>query len=187
MATSQTLVKTTSPDLLNALIGFCTEYASPPLVDSEHVLDGFGCNRTLPSDGNDFVVVTPISQTREGTNIPLFPAGEDQQELREYVAVDVQIDCYSANNFDAMDRAQTYETVTRSDVGVAFFKRFDIDCQYSDSSRNISAVLDDDRYVSRWTLVIRLGYWKSVKVTQQFFNSVNIGLKEADVHFKPKD
>lgn len=43
-------------DILNACIKFCYNFAAPALTDEMHVLDGFGNNRTLPKDGNDFAL-----------------------------------------------------------------------------------------------------------------------------------
>ncbi len=176
----------TTQKLLSALIDFCTTYATPALADDMHVLAGFGNRITLPADGNDICIVTPISQTRSGTTIERYERdGPDTQELREYVDLDVQIDCYSTNLFDARQRAATLETVARSSVGVAHFLKYDIDCLYSDTVQNLSAVIDSGQYVSRWMLLLHLGYWKRVEVAQDFFSAVDVRLKNVDVHFKP--
>ena len=106
-------------DILNACIKFCYNFAAPALPDEMHVLDGFGNNRTLPKDGNDFCIVAPFRQSRSGSNIESWkPDGEEVMELAEYVNLDIQIDVYSTNIFDALERAQTFETVARSDFGV---------------------------------------------------------------------
>lgn len=174
--------------LLPALIGFCSTFATPKLADQMHVLDGFGNNRTLPPDGNDFCVVTPITQTRSGTDVVhLEKDGQDVIELREYVDVDIQIDCYSGPRDPqaAYQRAQTYETVARSYFGVDFFKRFGLDCLYADSLQNLSADLDSKQYVSRWMLMLHLGYWKRVQLDQDYFTEATVGVKNVDVTFKP--
>lgn len=170
---------------LNALIAFCYQYASPKIIDENHVLDGFGKNRSLPPDSNDYCIVTPIVQTRSGTTVEEWDKVEDVQVLKEYVELDVQIDCYSTNNFDAMDRAQTYETIARSSAGVAFFNQFDMDCLYADGLRNLSSIIDDPCYVSRWTLTLHLGYWKQVRLGQDFFTSAQVNVDVVDVRFKP--
>lgn len=146
---------------------------------------GFANDLTLPADGNDCCVVTPIAQRRSGTNIERYPEGEEVQELLEHVELDVQIDCYSNNEFDALDRAATYETIGRSAIGVKFFERFNIGLLYTDSSQNLSSVLDSDRYVSRWTLTLHLSYWKTVKLGQDFFKTITIDVANVDVKFKP--
>lgn len=173
-------------DILNSLISFCFEFSAPALKDDMHVLDGFGNNRTLPKDGNDFCVVTPIRQARSGTNIEQWDAnGEDLLELQAYVDLDVQIDCYSTNIFDALERAQTYETVARSDYGVDHFEAFGIDCLYAEDVQNLSAVIDSKQYVSRWTLILHLGYWKRVKLAQDFFKTAGVNVINVDSKFKP--
>ena len=121
-------------DILNACIKFCYNFAAPALTDEMHVLDGFGNNRTLPKDGNDFCIVTPIRQSRSGSNIESWkPDGDEVMELAEYVNLDIQIDVYSTNIFDALERAQTYETVARSDFGVQHFLAFGIDCLFAEN------------------------------------------------------
>ena len=173
-------------DILNALIKFCFNFAAPTLADEMHVLDGFGNNRTLPKDGNDFCIVTPIRQARSGTNVERWKSdGDELMELAEYVDLDVQIDVYSTNIFDALERAQTYETVARSDFGVQHFAAFGIDCLYADDVQNLTAVMDSKQYVSRWTLVLHLGYWKRVKLAQDFFNTAIVDVVNVDSKFKP--
>lgn len=180
------VVDVTRSDILRSLIDFCFKFAAPSLVDDVHVLDGFGNNRALPSDGNDFCVVTPIAQNRSGTDIEEWDAaGTDEVELKEYVDLDVQIDCYSTNSFDAMERAQTFETVARSRYGVDHFLNYGIDCLFADGLQNLTAVLDSDQYVSRWTLVLHLGYWKRVKLAQDFFNTAIVDVIPVDTKFKP--
>lgn len=176
----------TQADILNALIGFCFNFSAPALVDKMHVIDGFGNNRALPSDGNDFCVVTPIAQARSGQTIEHWDDdGNEIAELREYVDLDVQIDCYSTNVFDAMERAQALETCARSSYGVEHFLGFGIDCLYAEGVRNLSAVIDSKQYVSRWTLTLHLGYWKRVQLAQDFFTTARVCVHNADSKFKP--
>lgn len=176
----------TQADILNALIGFCYQYSAPALPDEMHVVDGFGNNRTLPKDGNDFCIVTPITMSRSGTNIERWEEdGQELLELQEYVNLDVQIDCYSTNGFDAMERAQTLETVARSEYGVNHFLESGIDCLYAEGIQNLSAVIDAKQYVSRWMLTLHLGYWKRVKLAQDFFNTAIVDVVNVDSKFKP--
>lgn len=172
----------TQDDLLNALISFCNTYATPRLPDDIHVVSGFSNRITMPNDDNDACVVTPITQRRTGTTIERWFEGADTLELAEYVEIDVQVDCYSTNIFDARQRASTYETVTRSSVGVNFFNRFGLDCLYADDPQNLTAVIDSAQYVSRWSVVLHLGFWKRVEVAQEFFNALDVRVKNVDVH-----
>ena len=174
----------TQDDLLNALIAFCYSYATPRLMDDMHVVSGFSNRITMPSDDNDACVVTPIAQRRSGTTIERWFEGVDTLELAEYVELDVQVDCYSTNIFDARQRVSTYEAVARSSVGVGFFNAFGLDCLYADDPQNLTAIIDSAQYVSRWSVVLHLGYWKRVEVAQEFFNAVDVRVKNVDVHFK---
>lgn len=177
----------TTARLSEALTAFCLNYATPPLLDASHVRLGFDNQNPLPSDGNDFCVVTPISQRRVGTNIERWDRqGEEVLELREYVEMSVQLDCYSTNLFDARRRAQTYETICRSSVGVEHFAEYDIDCLYSEDCQNLSGVVDAAQYVSRWMVMLTLGYWKRVAVPEDFFSAADLNIVNVDVQFKPE-
>ena len=178
----------TTAKIQKALEDFCLNFATPPLADAMHVVLGFTNQRTLPSDGNDFCIVTPITQRRAGTTIEHWEKqGPGTIELREYVELDVQLDCFSSSIYEdhARQRAQTYETVCRSSVGVQHFREYDIDCLYSEGCTNLSAVIDSAQYVSRWMVMLHLGYWKRVSVSEDFFSAVDLRLINVDSHFKP--
>lgn len=176
----------TKTDILHALTSFCVTFSAPALADEDHVFYGYESNRSLPSDGNDFCVVTPIAQRRVGSNIERWePSGADEVELCEYVELDVQVDCYSTDSFSALERAQTYEAIARSFSGVDHFLTYGLDCLYADGLQNLTAVLDSSQYVSRWTLTLHLGYWKRLTLQQDFFFATTVDVVNVDTTFKP--
>ena len=105
--------------------------------------------------------------------------------LKEYVDLDVQIDCYSRNLFDAASRAQTFETIARSYAGVDLFAKHNIDCQYADGVQNLTAILDEAQYQTRWKVVLHLGYWRVVQIDQPFVDALDIDVQNVDVRFPP--
>ena len=175
----------TQSQLVKSVRDFCLNFASPALKDIDHVIVGYTNNLTLPSDGNDFCVVTPISERRLHTTKETDSKDVDSVHLSEYLETVVQIDCYSTNRKDARTRVESYELVARSRYGVDHFKKYQVDCQHADICRNTTAILDSDQYVSRWTTTLTLGIWKQVEITQDYFTDIDPELINVDAQFKP--
>lgn len=176
---------TTQSQLIKSVRDFCLKFATPALKDIEHVLVGYTNNFTLPTDGNDFCVVTPISERRLHTVNERDSLDSDTVELSEYLETVVQIDCYSTNRKDARTRVESYELVGRSRYGVEHFKQYKVDCQHADICRNNTGILDSDQYVSRWTTNLTLGIWKQADITQDYFTDIDPELINVDAKFKP--
>nr|DAH90063.1 MAG TPA: tail completion protein [Caudoviricetes sp.] len=176
----------TKSQLMESLQDFALEFATPALVDVDHAVIGFVNNATPPKDGNDFVVITPLSQTRVGTNAESDDdPTSDTVTLSEYVQCEIQLDCYSRKRKNARLRAQTYETIARSGPGARFFRRYGIDCQFASPCQNLTAVMDSGQYVSRWTTTLTVGFWKQVSTGQDYFTDVKPELVNVDIRFKP--
>lgn len=167
-----------------ALCDFISQFSTPTLP-ADHILYGQQSGQSLPSDTNDFCVFVPIAQTRSGTNNVQWSEGKDTAIIREYVNIVYQIDFYSNDITRAEMRAQTIETLARSYVGANFFRARKIDCLYAENVRNLTALLDDSSFTSRWSLEIRLGYNKLVEVSQDYFTEVKPNLINIDATFKP--
>ena len=176
---------TTPSKLIQSVREFCLNFSTPPLKDLAHVIVGYTNNLTLPPDGNDFCVVTPISERRLHTTKETDLDEKDSVQLAEYLESVVQIDCYSTNRTDARTRCESYELVARSRYGVEHFKKYNVDCQHADICRNTTAILDSDQYVSRWTTTLTLGIWKQVEITQDYFTEIEPELINVDLKFKP--
>lgn len=176
----------TTPNIIPALVDFITTFATPALADSNHVINGFERNIAPPKDKQDFCVIQPLRRARRGTTLQEYDkVGDDVIRLKEYVDLDVQIDCYSRNLFDAASRAQTFETVARSFAGVDLFSKHAIDCQNADGVQNLTAILDEAQYQSRWALTLHLGYWRTVEINQDYIEAMEIEIHNVDVRFPP--
>lgn len=176
----------TQANLFSAVEGFLIQFSTPELKDDgKHVLIGFSNDQTLPDDGNDFCVLSPLSFSRRGTNVEQWNGVEKAVTYLEYVDTSWQIDCYSGSPNWAQRRAQTYEIIARSEAGVNYFKPLGVDCQYADSVSNLSGVLDSAKYVARWGITLHLGFWKQVSVSFPFFDALTVNVKNVDVSFPP--
>ena len=181
------VVDVSQAQLFTGVESFLLQFSTPQLkADGQHVLPGYANDQTLPADGGDFCVYTPLFLSRRGTNVEDWgQAQAGTLGLGEYVETVWQIDCYSASMVAAQQMASTFELIARSAVGVDFFKPRSIDCLYGESLRNLSLVLDSRKYVSRWSLELHLGFWKQVSVQFDFFSSVAVDVVNVDCRFPP--
>lgn len=175
----------TESKLIQSVLDFCFKCSNPALADENHVIVGYTNNLTLPSDGNDFCVITPLSERRVHKTIESDPMVTDNINLSEYLECEIQIDCYSSNRKDARLRVEAFELIAKSSYGVNFFRQYGIDCQGADVCRNLTTVLDSDQYVSRWNTTLTLGQWKTVQLTQDYFTDIDPELINVDAKFRP--
>lgn len=170
-----------------ALKKFIAKFAQPSLKDINHVLNGYSNNLSLPIDGDDFCVVTVLSENRKGQTMQTFPLSPENSVIyRTYYEQVIQVDCYSRDIYNARYRAETLETLARTETGVEFFLENDFDLLYADGLRDLSAVLDSAQYVSRWIFNLYLGKWKQVTIEQQYFDTATVNVRNVDVAFPPK-
>lgn len=175
--------------ITEAFRSFLRKFAVPKYFndDSAHIINGFANDLGLPTDGNDFTVFSPVSMTRRGSTIETLNPLTETLDLHEYIDLVVQVDCYSSSRFDARDRAQAYELVGRSSYGVDHFKQYGLDLQYVEGLQNLTAVMDSDRYVPRWSLTFTLGFKRTLRLTQDGFKFVKVNIANVDVKFPPKE
>lgn len=182
------VVDLTQAQLFSGVEQFLLNFSTPALTaDGLHVIPGYANDQTLPADGGDFCVYTPLYMSRRGTNAEDWLAAPTEAvNYSEYVETVWQIDCYSASMVSAQQMAATFELIARSEAGVNFFNPLFIDCLYAENVRNLSLVLDSRKYVARWGLELHLGFWKQIQVPFPYFTSVNVNVVNVDVSFPPE-
>mgnify|MGYP000064327151 CR=1 FL=1 len=181
------VVDLTQAQLFAGVEQFLLNFSTPTLTDDGlHVIPGNANDQSLPADGGDFCIYTPLFMGRRGTNVEEWQAEPiDAVNYCEYVETVWQIDCFSQSMVNAQQMAQTFELIARSEAGVNFFKPLSVDCLFAENLRNLSFVLDSKKYVSRWSLELHLGFWKQIQVSFDFFTSVNVNVVNVDVSFPP--
>ena len=173
--------------LFLAVRDFIFTFSRPPLASLDQIYLGYNNNLSLPTDGNDFCVASALSENRRGTTLQHFaPSPSNEIAYRTYYEIAIQIDCYSADLFNARYRAEALETIARTESGVDLFAKHQFDLLYADGLRDVTGVLDSDIYVSRWTFNLYLGIWKEINLTQQYFNTANVNVVNVDSRFPPK-
>lgn len=181
------VVDITEAQLFCGVEQFLLNFSTPPLAaDGLHVIPGNANDQSLPADGGDFCIYTPLFMSRRGTNSEDWnTAPAEAVNYAEYVETVWQIDCFSRSMVSAQQLATTFELIARSEAGVNFFKPLSVDCLFAENLRNLSFVLDSKKYVSRWSLELHLGFWKQIQVSFDFFTSVNVNVVNVDVSFPP--
>ena len=181
------VVDLTQAQLFAGVEQFLLNFSTPTLTDDGlHVIPGNANDQSLPADGGDFCIYTPLFMSRRGTNSENWnTAPAEAVNYAEYVETVWQIDCFSRSMVSAQQLATTFELIARSEAGVNFFKPLSVDCLFAENLRNLSFVLDSKKYVSRWSLELHLGFWKQIQVSFDFFTSVNVNVVNVDVSFPP--
>lgn len=175
----------TQAQFFRALEEFILKFATPALVDDgRHVIPGYVDDQSLPPDGGDFVVYTPIQMERQGTTIEKWRE-DDKVSWAEYVQATIQIDCYSTSPVRAFQRVSTLEMIARSEAAVNHFNSLHMDCLYAENVRNLSAVLDSGKYVSRWSVELSVGFWKEAATPMEYFQTASVDVANVDVRFPP--
>lgn len=127
-------------------------------VSQARLFRGFQSQEVLPDD-NDYIVYTPISQTRIGTNVATLNADgvADKDNAPETNAkltrVDVQIDCYGDNAFDYAHGIETYARSVRCNEwlqqnGMA------LKVLYASDPINGTMIDDTEQYAPRWIVTL---------------------------------
>lgn len=182
-------VRVTWPDVIAAVQAFLNKYTG---VQIDHVICG-NYNRAALPNTDEIVLYYPLRYERHGTNIETFDAatvepGQDGS-LKNSTLVEVvfQVDCYSANGVNAMQRAQAVETIARSSGGVQFFDQYGISCLYASDIRDLTATMDAEQYVWRFMTELHLSFWSTVEQGLPWFEANSLELKNVDVVFPPLD
>lgn len=182
-------VRVTWPDVIAAVQAFLNKYTG---VQLDHIICG-NYNRAALPNTDEIVLYYPLRYERHGTNVETFDAaavepGQDGS-LKNSTLVEVvfQVDCYSANGVNAMQRAQAVETIARSSGGVQFFNQYNISCLYATDIRDLTATMDAEQYVWRFMTELHLSFWSTVKQGLPWFEATSLELKNVDVVFPPLD
>ena len=182
-------VRVTWPDVIAAVQAFLNKYTG---VQIDHVICG-NYNRAALPNTDEIVLYYPLRYERHGTNIETFDAAAVAQgqdgSLKNSTLVEVvfQVDCYSANGVNAMQRAQAVETIARSSGGVQFFNQYNISCLYATDIRDLTATMDAEQYVWRFMTELHLSFWTTVEQGLPWFEATSLELKNVDVVFPPLD
>lgn len=176
------------PDYMSAvydLIAYVTN------INGNKIFRGNQSREVLPKD-NDYIVYTPITQQRIGSNIEIMNAeGVDPSEnapetCSKLLQIDVQIDCYGDNGFSY---AEGIEIFAHSGRCRNWLMQSNLPIRVLYASNPIDGTLVDDtrQYVPRWIVTLSICTTVSNMDMIPWIEKVGIiSLKNIDVVYPPE-
>lgn len=174
------------PSLYKAVKAFLLTVIQPELAEDQ-ILAG-NTNRMVLPKGNDYVIVTPLLHLEHGTPVTTYSNRDEgyQAEIRRTIEVVVQVDFYSDSHETARLRAETLHTVAQTTLACDLLRPFGFSACYADPPRDMTAVLDANIFVPRWTTSLHLMYTHRVTASLGSFGSVSADIFNVDVKYPPK-
>lgn len=172
------------PDIYTVMHEYISIF-STPILPSDNIIIGWQNRSYLPLNTNEYAVISIIDTRRRGTNVQDWSKDPDSEEKLtvkelELVECSIQIDFCSDNN-NAQQRAQTIELVTRSQLGVKFFKLYGIAPLYADGIRDISYVDQSKQFVRRFMTTVHICYWTGVSTALDAITDFSLHIENVDV------
>jgi hypothetical protein len=156
-------------------------------IDPKYVVQG-QANRIPAPTATDNIVFTPILRERLNTNVVGYNSSTgtilDTRTDTQYTKLTVQIDVFGPNS---ADNVQVISTAMRSDLATDYFANSGLPVTplYVSDPRQ-SPFLDESSQIQmRWNLDAVLEVQPSISGTQQFADSLAVGVKEVDAFFPP--
>ena len=135
-------------------------------IPQERLFRGNQSREVLPRE-NDYIVYTPITQKRIGTNVAVLhaenvPDNENAPNTdTKLLQVDVQVDCYGKNAFAYAEGIETFSMAYRCNE---WLKQSKMQMRVLCASEPLNATLVDDtrQYVPRWIVTLNIAIEVSV-------------------------
>lgn len=179
------VISLTSADVYEAVRQFVhigAVSASAPNIPLNAIYQGWQNRSVLPANGNDYAVISIISETQKGTNA----SAQQDEDLNIYglFETSVQVDI-CADNDSSRQRATSLKMLTRSTIGANFLKSFGISALHAEDVRDLSFVGDAQQFVRRHMTTLHLSYVAKVSVEYDYFNQAKLErCEDVSVHHK---
>ena len=161
-----------------------------PPVSEDSIFWGYANDLALPSGSNEYVINTIVSHVEHGTPVTRY---EWDEKFSNFVArvfkleeMVLQVDCYSDDPESARMRAECLGAISRTSLGVDFFRQHGLSSLYADPPRNTTVVVDAEKYVHRWTVDVHLTYTHAMTLDADGFDSATVDVVNVDVRFPPR-
>lgn len=189
--TNPRILQDVGVDVYEAVRAFVSAYALPAIPGCR-VFQGWQNRAALPAGTNDYAVISILFDKQHGTNVETFSAPdadkavEGDLSMRGLVEISVQIDFCSEDD-TARLRARRLAIVTRSPVGVQFFRAFGVSPLFSEDIRDLSFVGDASQFVRRYAVTLHLTVNEGVAVSLPYFDTAKASrVEDVAAHHKPE-
>ena len=129
-------------------------------IDSNRVIRGNQSREVLPKD-NDYVIYTPITQKRIGTNIATLhaedvePTDNAPEQNSKLLQINLQVDCYGDKSFAYAEGLETFAGSGRCNDWLAQ-NGAGIRVLYASDPMDGTLVDDARQYVTRWIVTLSI-------------------------------
>lgn len=130
------------------------------VTGNNQIFRGNQSREVLPKD-NDYVIYTPITQKRIGTNIATLhaegiePADNAPEQNSKLLQIDLQVDCYGDKSFAYAEGLETFagsgrcnDWLVQNGAGIRVL--------YASDPMNGTLVDDTRQYVTRWIVTLSI-------------------------------
>lgn len=130
------------------------------ITGNSQIFRGNQSREVLPKD-NDYIVYTPITQKRIGTNIATLhaedvePADNAPEQNSKLLQIDLQVDCYGDKSFAYAEGLETFagsgrcnDWLTQNGAGIRVL--------YASDPMDGTLVDDTRQYVTRWIVTLSI-------------------------------
>lgn len=152
-------------------------------IDNSRIIRGNQSREVLPKD-NDYIVYTPITQKRIGTNIAMLhaeevePTGNAPEQNSKLLQIDLQVDCYGDKSLAYAEGLETFagsgrcnDWLIQNGAGIRVL--------YASDPMDGTLVDDTRQYITRWIVTL------SVCLTVSNTDSIP-WIEEVEVNVVPK-
>lgn len=170
-----------TPDVLGAVYDFLQAYITPT---PEYIIRGWQNSATLPSDSNDYAVITLLEAPRRGTNVHTWETTDDgiTEHIKMLTCYAVQVDFCGTDEAIVGHQAAQLVMLARDAVAVHFFGEQGLSSHYADDPRSLPFTNDQNQWETRYSVTLHLSGWIDTAVNRDAFSSADINLEDVDVH-----
>ena len=135
-------------------------------IDSNRIIRGNQSREVLPKD-NDYIIYTPITQKRIGTNIAMLhaegiePTDNAPEQNSKLLQIDLQVDCYGDKSFAYAEGLETFAGSGRCNDWLKQNGK-EIRVLYATDPVDATLVDETHQYVNRWYTVLSICLTASV-------------------------
>ena len=129
-------------------------------IDSNRIIRGNQSREVLPKD-NDYIVYTPITQKRIGTNIAMLhaedvePTDNAPEQNSKLLQIDLQVDCYGDKSFAYAEGLETFagsgrcnDWLIQNGAGIRVL--------YASDPIDGTMIDDTRQYITRWIVTLSI-------------------------------
>lgn len=163
----------TDTQLVKALGDLCTEALTDTETQAKPLVIRGYVNRVSKPAGTDYVLITPLTMTRQATNVHSWDPEAGVQSVSESSRRRVQIDCYGRK---AAAWAKTLAVLLRDENAADFLKSYAVAPLYCEDPLDMTSAEGDEQYHERFMINAFFQVNEMTALELEYFEDVNLYL-----------